>query len=156
MYSEVGRAGGATGTTAEGVAAHLRLVGAQRAAFCEELEYNLLLRWFLDMNLMERSFDPTVFTKEPPGAVVGRALQRGRDADRGSGQQRCRPPRRPRTWRPWSKRREQRSWAAGPERRRGRPTARPAPHHGGQTTHRSGAGQPVIQRRARPIRPPSG
>ena len=24
---------------------------------------NLLFRWFLDMNLMERSFDPTVFTK---------------------------------------------------------------------------------------------
>ncbi len=32
-------------------------------AFCEELEYNLLFRWFLDMNLVERSFDPTVFTK---------------------------------------------------------------------------------------------
>ena len=32
-------------------------------AFCEELEYNLLFRWFLDMTLMERSFDPTVFTK---------------------------------------------------------------------------------------------
>ena len=32
-------------------------------AFCEELEYNLLFRWFLDMGLMERSFDPTVFTK---------------------------------------------------------------------------------------------
>ena len=32
-------------------------------AFCEELGYNLLFRWFLDMNLMERSFDPTVFTK---------------------------------------------------------------------------------------------
>ena len=32
-------------------------------AFCEELEYSLLFRWFLDMNLMERSFDPTVFTK---------------------------------------------------------------------------------------------
>ena len=32
-------------------------------AFCEELEYNLLFRWFLDMDLMERSFDPTVFTK---------------------------------------------------------------------------------------------
>ena len=32
-------------------------------AFREELEYNLLFRWFLDMNLMERSFDPTVFTK---------------------------------------------------------------------------------------------
>ena len=32
-------------------------------AFCEDLDYNLLFRWFLDMNLMERSFDPTVFTK---------------------------------------------------------------------------------------------
>lgn len=32
-------------------------------AFCEELDYNLLFRWFLDMNLMEPSFDPTVFTK---------------------------------------------------------------------------------------------
>ena len=32
-------------------------------AFCEELEYNLLFRWFLDMKLMERSFDLTVFTK---------------------------------------------------------------------------------------------
>ena len=77
-------------------------------AFCEELEYNLLFRWFLDMNLMERSFDPTVFTKNrkrllehrtgqalfdevvweagPSGTAVGRALQRGRDADRGGGQ----------------------------------------------------------------------
>ena len=27
------------------------------------MEYNLLFRWFLDMNLIERSFDPTVFTK---------------------------------------------------------------------------------------------
>jgi transposase len=32
-------------------------------AFCEELDYNLLFRWFLDMQLMERSFDPTTFTK---------------------------------------------------------------------------------------------
>src|SRR6195256_5484223 len=32
-------------------------------AFCEELDYQLLFRWFLDMGLMESSFDPTVFTK---------------------------------------------------------------------------------------------
>jgi transposase len=32
-------------------------------AFCEELDYHLLFRWFLDMGLMEPSFDPTVFTK---------------------------------------------------------------------------------------------
>jgi transposase len=32
-------------------------------AFCEELDFHLLHRWFLDMSLMEPSFDPTVFTK---------------------------------------------------------------------------------------------
>jgi len=32
-------------------------------AFCEELDYNLLWRWFLDMNLIEASFDATTFTK---------------------------------------------------------------------------------------------
>jgi len=32
-------------------------------AFCEELDYHLLFRWFLDMGLLEASFDPTVFTK---------------------------------------------------------------------------------------------
>ena len=32
-------------------------------SFCEQLRYNLLYRWFLDMGLMEPSFDPTVFTK---------------------------------------------------------------------------------------------
>ena len=32
-------------------------------AFCKELDYNLLFRWLLGMHLMERSFDPTVFTK---------------------------------------------------------------------------------------------
>lgn len=45
--------------------------------FCEELEYNLLYRWFLDMNLMERSFDPTVFTKNRQRLLkhsIGQAL----------------------------------------------------------------------------------
>ena len=46
-------------------------------AFCEELEYNLLVRWFPEMNLMERSFDPTVFTKNRRRLLehsVGQAL----------------------------------------------------------------------------------
>jgi len=30
---------------------------------CEQLEYNLLYRWFLDMDLIERVFDPTTFTQ---------------------------------------------------------------------------------------------
>jgi transposase len=31
--------------------------------FCEQLDYNLLYRWFLDMDMVEASFVPTVFTK---------------------------------------------------------------------------------------------
>ena len=44
-------------------------------AFCEQLEYNLLFRWFLGMNLMERSFDPTVFTKNRKRLLEHRAGQ---------------------------------------------------------------------------------
>src|SRR6476619_5149750 len=32
-------------------------------AFCEQLDYNLLFRWFLDMSLMESSFDQSTFSK---------------------------------------------------------------------------------------------
>jgi transposase len=32
-------------------------------AFCEQLDYNLLFRWFLQMDLLEPSFDATTFTK---------------------------------------------------------------------------------------------
>jgi transposase len=58
-------------------------------AFCEELEYNLLFRWFLDMDPIEPSFDPTVFTKNRGrlleheagqqlfDEVVGQAHERG-------------------------------------------------------------------------------
>lgn len=35
-------------------------------AFCEELEYNLPCCWFLEMDLLERSFDATIFTKNRP------------------------------------------------------------------------------------------
>ena len=48
-----------------------------KRAFCEELAYNLLRRWFLDMKLMERSFDATVFTKNRARLMdygVGRSL----------------------------------------------------------------------------------
>jgi transposase len=31
--------------------------------FCEQLDYNLLFRWFLDMNVIEESFDHSVFSK---------------------------------------------------------------------------------------------
>ena len=46
-------------------------------AFCEQLDYNLLWRWFLDMGLVEASFDATAFTKNRARLLkheVGRAL----------------------------------------------------------------------------------
>ena len=45
--------------------------------FCEQLDYNLLFRWFLDMNLIEPSFDATTFTKNRERLLrhgVGQAL----------------------------------------------------------------------------------
>jgi transposase len=57
--------------------------------FCEQLDYNLLFRWFLDMDMTEASFDATVFTKNRDrlvehdvagqffGAVVGQAKAAG-------------------------------------------------------------------------------
>ena len=105
MYSMLGRASGPPERLLKAsLLISLYSVRSERA-FCEELEYNLLFRWFLDMNLMERSFDPTVFTKnrrrlehkagqdrrcstrwcwrQTVRAPVRRALQCGRDADRG-------------------------------------------------------------------------
>src|SRR3954452_19232586 len=46
-------------------------------AFCEELEYNLLFRWFLDMDLLEPGFDATTFSQNRQGLLahyVGREL----------------------------------------------------------------------------------
>ena len=45
--------------------------------FCEQLDYNLLFRWFLEMNLVEPSFDATTFTKNRERLLkhrVGQAL----------------------------------------------------------------------------------
>ena len=45
--------------------------------FCEQLDYNLLFRWFLGMNLVEPSFDATTFTKNRERLLkhrVGQAL----------------------------------------------------------------------------------
>jgi transposase len=41
--------------------------------FCEQLDYNLLFRWFLDMDMEEPSFDPTVFTKNRDRLVASDA-----------------------------------------------------------------------------------
>ena len=38
--------------------------------FCEQLDYNLLFRWFLDMDMTEESFVPTVFSHNRDRLIV--------------------------------------------------------------------------------------
>ena len=63
MYSKIGRAS----VPPERLLKALLLISLysirSERAFCQELDYNLLYRWFLDMDLMEPSFGATVFTK---------------------------------------------------------------------------------------------
>lgn len=63
MYSQVGR----PSIAPERVLKSLLLIALHSVRserqFCEQLEYNLLFRWFLDMELEENSFDATVFSK---------------------------------------------------------------------------------------------
>ena len=63
MYSTVGR----PSVAPEKILKSLLLIALysvrSERQFCEQLDYNLLFRWFLDMELMEESFDATVFTK---------------------------------------------------------------------------------------------
>ena len=77
MYSKVGRAS-VPPERLQKASLLISLYSARsERAFYEGLEYNLLFRWFLDMNLMERSFDPTVFTKNRQRLLehkIGQAL----------------------------------------------------------------------------------
>ena len=78
MYSRVGPCLGPFRTTSEVPAPYLSVFDMQRErAFCQELDYSFLYRWFLDMDLMEPSFDPTVSTKNRRRLLrhkVGRTL----------------------------------------------------------------------------------
>jgi transposase len=63
MYSNLGR----PSVAPEKILKSLLLIGLysvrSERQFCEQLGYNLLFRWFLDMELIEESFDATVFSK---------------------------------------------------------------------------------------------
>src|SRR6478672_4112377 len=63
MYSKVGR----PSVAPEKILKSLLLIALysvrSERQFCEQLGYNLLFRWFLDMELEEESFDATVFSK---------------------------------------------------------------------------------------------
>ena len=63
MYSQVGR----PSIAPERILKSLLLIALDSVRserqFCEQLDYNLLFRWFLDMEMEEESFDATVFSK---------------------------------------------------------------------------------------------
>src|SRR5258708_11089079 len=63
MYSEVGR----PSIAPERILKSLLLIALysvrSERQFCEQLGYNLLFRWFLDMELNDEPFDHTVFAK---------------------------------------------------------------------------------------------
>jgi len=63
MYSQVGR----PSIAPERVLKSLLLIALysvrSERQFCEQLGYNLLFRWFLDMEIDDESFDATVFSK---------------------------------------------------------------------------------------------
>ena len=50
-----------SGAPAEVLPAHVPLLCAKRREFCERLEYDLLFKWFLDLNIMDDSFDHSMF-----------------------------------------------------------------------------------------------
>jgi transposase len=63
MYAEVGRASIPPERLLKAsLLISLYSVRSERA-FCEQLDYDLLFRWFLGMNLIEPSFDPSTFSK---------------------------------------------------------------------------------------------
>ena len=88
----------------------------------EQLDYNLLFRWFVGLTMDDPVWDPTTFSKNrdrlldgrdgagvlragpgagpEPGPAVGRALHGGRDADRGLGRAEELPTARTQTRRP--------------------------------------------------------
>ena len=75
MYSEVGRASVPPERLLKASLVISLYINAQRAGLLRGTGYNLLFRWFLDMNLMERSFDPTVFTKNRRRLLEHRTAQ---------------------------------------------------------------------------------
>lgn len=49
-------------------------------ALCEQLQYNLLYRWFLDMDMLEEAFVPTTFTKNRDRLLKHHVAERFFDA----------------------------------------------------------------------------
>jgi transposase len=80
MYSEVGR----PSIPPERLLKSLLLMAFYSVRsdrlFCEMLDYNILFRWFLDMNMEETSFDASSFSKNRQRLLDHRVSERFLDA----------------------------------------------------------------------------
>lgn len=63
MYSTMGRASIPPERLLKGALLIALFSVRSERQFCEQLQFNLMFRWFLDMDLTEDSFDPTTFCK---------------------------------------------------------------------------------------------
>jgi transposase len=63
MYSKVGRPSIAPERVLKAQLLMALYTVRSERQFCEQLDYNLLFRWFLDMEMDDESFDATVFSK---------------------------------------------------------------------------------------------
>jgi transposase len=63
MYSQVGRPSIAPERVLKSLLLMALYSVRSERQLCEQLRYNLLFRWFLDIELEEESFDATVFSK---------------------------------------------------------------------------------------------
>jgi len=63
MYSEIGRPSIPPERLLKATVLMALYTVRSERLFCEQLGYNLLFRWFLDMDMTEPSFDPSTFSK---------------------------------------------------------------------------------------------
>jgi len=63
MYAEIGRPSIPPEHLLKGCLLMALFSVRSERQFCEQLEYNLLYKWFLDLNISDPAFDPTTFTK---------------------------------------------------------------------------------------------
>ena len=61
-------------------------LGHSECHFCERLEYDLLSMWFVDLNIKDRSFDHSVFSKGRQRLLDGDAAREFPAGHSGAGQ----------------------------------------------------------------------
>ncbi len=88
MYSKVGRPSVAPERLLKGCLLIAFYSMRSERLFCERLQYDLLFKWFLDMNADDPGFDPTTFSKNRERLIKHKVAQLFFDAVRTEAEQR--------------------------------------------------------------------